>query len=148
MFMQGCRFKHVKFAGRIGSPLIRHLPDLEYPEDRIKSWIATQQEFYRGVDWAVDITAAKFTTLVEFEGIPADLVIAEPGSYVRIKRARILSSSFQYDRLHSLSQIIVDGFMELGLPDLVVAAGLGGRDPRHELEALQLLRDSGAAPPN
>ena len=149
-FTCGSRFRHVTLKGRIGSPKVLPFPRLGYPEESGEEtaiWKAKLARFYAEIDWALDIRHAEFTTFLSFPGVPADRVFFNPEHQVVVERERVLDPGFPYDMLHSLAQIVVDRLITDGFPDLVVAAGMGSKQYKPDLEALDLLRCSGATRP-
>ncbi len=152
----GAVFKHVTLKGRIGnlkisdfivaadaSPALRHKINLRFQ--------AANAEYYRNVDWALDISQAEFEEC-ELRGVPGHLVRRDPETQVLLKREKVLAMRSEWQRLDlskthwpvALSDLLAD---ERIVSEVLVAPK---RDPRFKelLNGLNLLRRAGVAEPD
>ena len=99
----GAVFKHVTLKGRIGnlkvsdfivaadaSPALRHKINLRFQ--------AANAEYYRNVDWALDISEAEFEEC-EIKGVPGHLIRRDPENKVLVNRSKVLELENEWRRL-------------------------------------------------
>jgi hypothetical protein len=111
-------------------------------------------KFYAGVEWALDISKARFKGF-DLEGVPAHLVRRDPESQVVVTRERALQVATpgwekQLDPAVKLWPFIINQFLGDGVPDIVLVAPLGAAKARRDplLKGLQELRRIGLAEPD
>lgn len=110
-----------------------------------------RKEFYASVDWALDISKARFKEF-DLESVPASLVKRDPDSQVVVTRERALQVAAsgwekRLDPSVNLWPFVINQFLADGHPDIVLVAPLGAakakRDPL--LRGLRQLREIGLA---
>ena len=110
--------------------------------------------FYTDVEWALDISAARFKDF-DVRGVPGRLIRRDPESQVLITRERALQIARpgwerQLDPANKLWPFMINLFIGDGDPDTVLVAPLAAakakRDPL--LNGLQELRAIGLAEPD
>ena len=62
-----CVFRHVQLKGNIG-PFITTPPHYSLPAEMVQEFMDAMMAYYRDVDWALDISAAKFSDASTQEG--------------------------------------------------------------------------------
>jgi hypothetical protein len=127
------------------SPLVA--PGIASPEEQ-EAFNAANAEFYSSVDWALDISEAEFVEC-DIRGIPAHLIRRDPETQVVIKREKALTGEWRtLDLSETYWPAYIEGFLEDGEDDVVLAAPI--QDPKFRvlLEGLQRLRDGGIAEPD
>ena len=86
----GAVFKHVMFRGKIDllmiSPAIKG--GMAPPETQ-RAFDAANDQYYRGVDWALDISQADFVDC-DIQRVPANLVRRDPETQVVVTRERAM----------------------------------------------------------
>jgi hypothetical protein len=151
LIIWGALFKHVTLAGDLGSIKInqfasglRRDPDVQRPFDIART------RFYASVDWALDISAAKFKSF-DVRGIPARLFRLDLDTQAVVKRENAAKHGWQ-DRIsewNSLWPFAIGLFLEDGDEDMVLVTPLGA--PKQErdglLRGIKELRDLGVAEP-
>lgn len=142
-------------AGEIGPLKINALADplfLDTPKQ--KPFDDFRKSFYSSVDWALDISNARFK---EFDmlGVPAGLVKRDPESQIVITRERALEVAVPgwESRLHPSNKLwpfMVRLFLRDGDADTVFVAPLGAHKAKRDqlLKGLKELRDIGLAEPD
>jgi len=147
-------FRHVTLKGRIGEVKINPIvgtevfqrPSMQIPFDRDKA------EYYRVVDWALDISEGTFEDLT-IEGVPSHLVRRNPKTQMVVKAEKAIQPGWR-DKVipgaRSWVQAINLLVDEPRRPsEMVVAAtAKGGRVSQEVLDGLQNLRDLGVAEPD
>lgn len=122
--------------------------------DRQKPFDDYRAKFYAGVEWALDISKARFKEF-DIRGVPGRLIRRDPESQVLITRERALQVATpgwnqQLDPSNKLWPFMIDLFLGDGDEDTVFVAPLGAakakRDPL--LKGLQELRRIGLAEPD
>jgi hypothetical protein len=113
-----------------------------------------RKQFYAGVDWALDISKARFKEF-DLESVPAHLVRRDPESQVVVTREKALQFARPgWEKLLDPAckhwAFVIDLFLSDGDADIVLVAPLGAakakRDPL--LKGLQELRRIGLAEPD
>lgn len=147
----GAVFKHVVLKGSIDRMMISwSLGTIEVDKPEVQSaFLASNQAFYQGVDWALDISEAKFRE-VDIRGIPARLIRRDPETQVVVTRERALGNSWQKVKLNeTLWKTWIAEFLDSGIEDdVVLVAPKRHRKYRRLLEDLHRLRDSGVTQPD
>lgn len=147
LFLWGCVFKHVKLSGKISGIKINRYAGIRtvVPQSDQEVWDESVISYYRSVDWALDISAAKFAGGVSFEAIPGDKILRDPSTQVLIRRSSLLASDWRsLDYGTSAFNISLSWFLSDSLFDSVVlAARLGSKDGKRDIEVLDKLRKAG-----
>ncbi|KQN19210.1 hypothetical protein ASE86_11840 [Sphingomonas sp. Leaf33] len=125
-----------------------------YGNARQKPFDDYRANFYAGVEWALDISKARFKDF-DIRGVPGRLIRRDPESQILITRERALQVAKpgwekQLDPANKLWPFMVNLFVGDGDADTVFVAPLGAakakRDPL--LKGLQELRRIGLAEPD
>lgn len=145
----------VTLSGEIGKMKINAAADTStVGNDRQKPFEDYRTRFYAGVEWALDISGARFKEF-DVRGVPGRLIRRDPESQVLITRERALQIATpgwkqQLDPSNNLWPFMIDLFLSDGDEDTVFVAPLGAakakRDPL--LKGLQELRSIGIAEPD
>ncbi|MCO6512352.1 MAG: hypothetical protein J5I65_16325 [Aridibacter famidurans] len=151
IFLRANAYRHVTLRGRIGHLEIRGKahPSINFPEDerkRIESlWDAANAEFYKTVDWALDITEASFGSFC-ISGIPTKLIRRNPENTAVVTRHRALTRDWKnLPYSHGVFRTGISWFLEEGYEDKLLIACSRGSRYRDDLEDLKLLREAGVA---
>jgi hypothetical protein len=142
-------FNRVVMSGKIDrlmtSPAVSG--GLATPEEQA-AFDRANAEYYRGVDWALDISEAQFKEL-DLRGVPAGLVRRDPETQVVVRRERALEGAWRElsfeDNLWPLG---ISQFLDTGEEDMVLVAAKRHPKFRQRLEGLNLLRKAGVAEPD
>ncbi len=126
----------VSFVAGPGWNIGPHGPALDDP------FVVANAEYYRTVDWALDIREARFTNVVLQSGIPARLVRRDPATQVVVRRAALLADD-RWQALATGAPLGLDRFLVTGFEDTVLVAATRGRYLAKELEAFGRLEDAG-----
>ena len=149
----GAVFKHVTLRGKIGSIGIDHPypPEaMDEPPDADQPISRANEEYYKDVDWALDISQAEFKDL-DLRSVPARLVRRDPETQVVVKREKLLDG--RWKELVSLLEgtwwpTSLDWLLAREDEDVVLVAPKRDRKFPLLLEGLKLLRQAGIAEPN
>jgi hypothetical protein len=152
LILWGALFKHVTLSGDIGKLKVNQMvdpmkrgPEVQGPFDDFR------REYYRSLDWALDISGARFRDEFETRGIPARLFRLDLETQAVITRERALRPGWQekVSPWNKLWPFVIRLFIGDGDEDMVLAAPLGApRSKRDELlRGLKELRDLGVAEP-
>ncbi|WP_066554048.1 hypothetical protein [Croceicoccus bisphenolivorans] len=111
--LDGCVFRHVILRGKLTTTLFRFGTDpYEIPAigPRFSDmWQGEMVRYYRDVDWAIDVTAAKFTAFTSLTTVPGDLVRFDPARAIRIRR-EMLTGNWA-DGMPGVMQICCEDFL-------------------------------------
>ncbi len=147
LFLSGCVFRNVKLSGRIAGLKINRNLDIPPKPTQQEAWDKRVLAYYNTVDWALDISDAKFPGGWTFEAIPGHLIVRDPATQVLIKRQNLVDRDWRaldFDR--TAIDIAISWFESGSLFDSVVV--VASSDPKHiarELSVLDLLRREGIA---
>jgi hypothetical protein len=151
IFLRGNAYKHVVFRGKIGHTEIRGkmFPSTflsAKKQEEIKCiWDDANAEFYKTVDWAIDIRDASFGSF-SISGIPSHLVRRDPKTSVVVTREQaILGEWRNLPWAHGVYEITLGMLIDDGYSDVVLIACKRSRRFKDDLLDLQLLRDAGIA---
>jgi hypothetical protein len=146
----GAVFSKTVLRGRIGSVMFSaEIQAGLAPPGVQAAFESVNAEFYRGVDWALDIREAEFVEC-DLRGIPARLIRRDPATQVVVTREAALDE----ERWRSLNlsgthwSTAIEMFLERGEPDVTLVAGRRDRKFRALADGLARLRDAGVAEPD
>jgi hypothetical protein len=135
----GALFDQVVFSGKIGKIKInRYVHHVEQSEFVQAPFDLARRSFYDKVDWAIDISQAKFRSL-NITGIPSRLIRRDPVSQMVVTRESAMRTSWR-SKLSADNKhwpFVIDMFLATGEEDEVLVAPLNG--PKKQTE--KLLRD-------
>lgn len=151
----GALFKHVTLSGKIGELKVNQrigstndvTPVIQARFD------AFRKSYYHSVDWALDISGARFRDEFEFRGIPARLIRRDPDSQAVVKRERVLAAGDWREQVNSPNDLwpfAIDLFLSDGDEDMVLVVPLGARKRKRDelLRSLRELRELGVVEPD
>ena len=148
--IEGCALRHVTLRGNVTGGLEFLAAGLLQPAAERDELLAANRRFYADVDWALDISDARFTS-VSFvrSDIPARLIRRDPTTQVVISRRAMLAVDLP--RLLGETTIIamgIDRFLETGFDDTVLVAPTRGPRFAQQSEVIDRLRAEGLVEPD
>lgn len=149
-FIDGAVFKHVVLRGRIEdiviSPLIGSSREWERPQPAFDK---ANAEYYRHVDWALDISQAEFKAFTFRGGIPVHLIRRDPETQVIVTRQKAIDGKWrELAYQDGLCKTSLDLFLKREDPATILVAPKRHRKFPNYLADLQLLREAGVAEPD
>ena len=144
-------FNRVTLRGDIGRLLLSRGACLAYYDAEVQSkFDAARRSFYPGVEWALDISGARFLEF-EADGVPARLVRRDPDTQVVVTRERALQSGWreQLSVENTFWPFVLDEFLSNGDADIVLVAPKRARQKEYRslVAGLNELRQLGVAEP-
>lgn len=151
LFLWSCVFKHVRLSGRLSGIKINRATGVGRGlAEGQEEWDRAVRSFYRDVDWALDISDARFAGGVSFEAIPGNLIRRDPSKQVLVRRDQLARQDWRsMDFEGTAIDLDLSGFETGSVFDSVVIAARS--DPKwvkRDLSVLQRLRDVGLAEPD
>lgn len=145
LFLWGCVFKHVKLSGALSGIKINRSVGPQSPDQQ--KWDAATISFYQSVDWALDISEAKFRGGCSFEAIPGHLVRRNPETQILVTRDRLTETDWELlDFDATAIDIALSWFLSESLFDSVVlVARSEPKWAKRDLAVLNMLRSAGVA---
>jgi hypothetical protein len=145
-------FHHVKLAGDIGKIKINPWADsVDRTEATQGPFTRSRETFYRSIDWALDISAARFKGF-DATGIPARLFRRDPESQAVVTRERVTAENGQRIAKADGNPWLpwIRGALSDGSSDGVLVTPLGAPKKKRDefLHGLRQLRDLGIAEPD
>jgi len=147
LFLSAVVFRHVTLRGRISMFKLNPTPQpLPTPGQR-ESWIGAHLEFYRNVDWALDISRADFTFGPDLHYVPGQLIRRDEETQALVERDALQNALWQsLPWGGSALRVAVDWFLQDGpYQSTVLVAGRKTKSFRQDLDALEMLRREGLA---
>ena len=145
----GAAFNKVILRGKIDRLMISSavLPGVIGPEEQY-AFDEANSEFYRKVEWALDISEGDFKELC-IRGLPGHLIRRDPETQVQLTREKALSRRWQDLTLNENTwHVSLDMFLQRAEPSIVLVAPKRHPRFRNYVEDLMVLRDSGVAEPD
>lgn len=149
----GSVFKHVTVRGRItGSVRVLPYPPglFQRPESRAArdEFIVANATYYEGVDWALDISLAEFTSFEnEWADTPARLYRRDPETQVVVTRESCQGRDWRAACEGSYLWVHIERFLETGFADTVIVAPKRSKYFDEVIAAIGRLREIGVVLP-
>jgi hypothetical protein len=145
LFVWAPAFRHVTLRGSVAAPKFNVTVGLTGRSSA--SWVSANRDFYRDVDWALDISEARLSGSVNLEAVPGHLVRRNPETQVLVYRPRASGVDLGQLGLPDPSVgLAIEWFLQDGPFDsVVVAAPTDARYFRDALASLRVLREAGIA---
>jgi hypothetical protein len=150
----GAVFKHVTLIGKIDRLMIANdvMPSLllheDYRSQEVLSFRHANAEYYRNVDWALDISHGQFREL-EIRGIPSRLIRRDPETQVVVTRQKALTGEWRdLPFVNRVAAFSLDYMLRQEWQDTVLIAPKRHRKFALYLQDLNLLREAGIAEPD
>ena len=151
LFLNACVFRHVTLAGSI-SGLKLNRSELEtIVQESDRKWRDEQiVAFYSGVDWALDISAAKFPNGVTFEAVPGDKVVRDRNTQALIRRETLIATDWRALDYGQTAIDIAIGWFETGslFDSVVVVPRSASKYRQADFAVIEMLRREGGAAPD
>ncbi|PAL22757.1 hypothetical protein CD928_11935 [Sphingopyxis sp. GW247-27LB] len=108
------------------------------------------RKYYESVDWALDISDAKFPNGATFEAIPGDKILRDPSTQILVKREKLAGRDWRaLDYERSAIDIAISWFENGSMFDSVVIVPRSDSKYRaKDQEILEMLRQEGVAEPD
>lgn len=108
LFLNGCAFRHVTLIGSVSGLKINRSELATLVSEADRRWRDEEiRGFYSTVDWALDISKAKFPNGATFEAIPGDKIIRDRETQALIRREALSATewrSLDYQQTQSTSR--------------------------------------------
>ena len=150
----GAVFNRVVLRGKIDDVFISN--DIQgdffmrekYRQQQVADFRVVNAEYYRHVEWALDISRAEAKDLC-IHGVPTDLIRRDPETQAVISRAKAAEGDWRaLDFKEKLVQVAIELFLHRDEPSTVLI--VPKRDPKFRrcLDDLNLLRKAGIVEPD
>ncbi|MCU0878358.1 MAG: hypothetical protein MUF06_11290 [Pirellulaceae bacterium] len=141
-------FNRVIFRGKVGTIMISDLVSSFADESTQSKFASANKEYYRSVDWAIDISEASCLE-ADLRGMPGHLVRRDPETQVLVTREKAQSNEwrdlpFKTGWWQTTCSIFLRGDQE----STVVVAPKRSREFRELMHDLDLLRKAGISEPD
>jgi hypothetical protein len=145
----GAVFNRVTLRGNIGRILFNsRAGGTSFTNQQQAAFDAANAEFYKGVEWALDIRDANFFAC-DLRSIPARLILRDPETQVVVTKKRLVQSDWeQLDLASTYWPFSLKRLLQSSREDAVLVAPKQDREFRELLKGLQLLRRAGIAEPD
>lgn len=137
-FLWACLFDNVKVSGKISGIQFKWQMDVDRPKlDNVFQKDA--KVFYEGVDVAIDISEAEFSSFLALPGIPASKIVRDTDTqFVLAKNAaeRMAGNIIEF----GVWAVTSEELLESGMEDMIVILPSKGRNAvKYKGEALELM---------
>lgn len=145
-------FRRVTLRNRMGSLKINKAPHfVDRDPQLLRTFDDARAEFYASVDWALDISEAKFT-LFEASGVPARLIRRDPATQAVVLGEKAADRTWRKKvaRWNKYWPMFITASLDYGDPDVVLVAPKAAPKKRFQelVDGIQNLRDLGVAEPD
>jgi hypothetical protein len=141
-FFFACAFRHVKLRGKCGRFLFRrHL--VEDDEARNAAFIKANAEFYRQIDWALDVTELQSSCFALEGSVPVRLIRRNPDVQFIMSREVALGEEWRNYEPFDAFQLGVYRFRESMEPAELFVACSRSKHFKRDLVYFQRLRAAG-----
>ncbi len=149
VFLWGNAYVNVALRGSIPATKIAPLTPLTFGGQsgaRLAAEIERQNhEVYAATDWALDISAASFSSF-EIFGVPSTLVRRDAERTALVRRSKVLDQRWRRQPYRwGGFQFSIEAMLDYQLDEVILVAGDRSKRFRDELEDLRVLRDAGIA---
>jgi hypothetical protein len=140
-FLWGCVFSRVRIRGPLSGLWFRWKVD---PDDDSLSrrFLWANIALYESIDWALDISEARFSIYESLIGVPSRLIKRDPTRHFVMAREAALKLAAEGGE-STVWRITAQDLIESGVPDAVIVVGGAGKRQRTELDAAKALIDRG-----
>jgi hypothetical protein len=148
LFLWSCVFNHVKLSGRMSGIKINRSVGLGQKNAAAQAgWDEAVSKYYEGVDWALDISEAKFAGGITFEAVPGSLIRTNPETQILISRRSLEREDWRaVDFDGTAIDLAISWFLEGSLfDDVIVAARHDAKWAKRDAQVLEKLRTVGVA---
>lgn len=146
MFLHGAAFRHVVLRGRFGRIMLAR-PN-GWDTGRAQLFVAANDLYYSGVDWALDLTQCQPRELY-LTSVPGHLVRRDPTTQILVTLERALARDWQHVNVDGTPyDLMIKQMIEDGRNSEVFVAPHGHRSFAMHIEAQKRLRDAGIAEPD
>jgi hypothetical protein len=147
----GAVFNRTVLRGKIDRLMLSNdvfpsiLMDDSERQQEIDAFKMANAEFYRGVEWALDISEGEFNEL-SIRGVPADLIRRDPDTQMVVTREKAVEGRWRDLDFHdNLWPTALELFLQREEQSIVLVAAKRNARFRQRLEDLRLLRKAGVA---
>ncbi len=152
--VSGAVFKRVVLRGKIDRLMLSNevFPSILIDEGernrRIRAFKEANADYYRHVDWALDISQGKFKEL-DIRGVPAHLIVRDPETQMVVTRQKALEGRWRELQFNEgLFQISIHDLLQTDEPSTVLVAPKRHRKFQYYVKDLRMLQDAGVAEPD
>jgi len=140
----GTVFKHVTIKGMIDLLMLTPYVDFSGRFPNVQgSFDEANREYYKNVDWALDISEAQFKDC-DIRAIPSRLIRRDPKTQAILTREKALEGKWKdVDLSGTHWSLSIEWLIEHGYEDKILVAPKKGRNFKVLLEGLYRLRDAG-----
>lgn len=144
--------KHVVLRGKIDRLIIGQVLYGGMPYENYLKVVSTYEqanaEYYRAVDWALDITEAEFSD-VSIRGVPSRLIRRDPITQVVVRREKAIAGEWKkLDLSGTWWSVGLKMLSESNWEDITLVAPTRHRQFNQALRGLHILREAGIAEPD
>jgi hypothetical protein len=148
VFVRGAVFKHVVLKGKVGRLILTAPLGLGPGFGEVSPFVSANAEYYRGVDWALDLTRCEAKEL-QLSGVPGRLIRRDPTTQILVTRERALAVDWQSLPLgDSPYAVALERLTKYGGDSRVLIAPHRDRSFQACILAQKVLRDAGVAEPD
>jgi hypothetical protein len=153
LFLWACVFRHVVLSGAVSAVKINRSIGLR-PEETARlqpAWDAFTRNWYESVDWAIDISKAKFAGGFSLEAVPGEKVRRDPATQVLVRRSALADPDWRkldYDGTPIKYELAWFQNGSSQFDSIVLVARTVGKWAKRDVAVLEMLRRHGIADPD
>ncbi len=144
--------KHVKISGRIDKLWLLDLWKGDPGHPLNAEFKKANADYYKHVDWALDLSEAEFSGECDIRGIPWQLIKRDPETQIVVTRQKAEAMSYELEQLNldltTYWGTAIRSMLKRGDDGAVLVASKRSKKFRDYLKGLHLLRQAGIAEPD
>lgn len=139
VILDACAFRHVVVKGECGC-FILNRNVCHDDEERNAAFIAANEEFYRSVDWALDISEICASSFEVRGSIPVELIRRNPNEHFIMTREVAQSGDWKFHEPYDSFSIAIGIFLDSGTKSNLFVAPRRSKKFKEELEFYRRLK--------
>ncbi len=147
LFLFACVYKHVKLSGNIGTLIISDYWGIDTIKHKKKNLIYSKanREYYRDIDWAIDISEVNASGILIRGGIPTNQIIRNKENQMIITRKEAELGRWKEIREIDSSVIknAIEDIIRSGEEEGIIILGSRSNNYQKNLSILQEMKRSG-----
>ena len=147
LFLSGCAFGRGALSGSISHIKFNRSLGVGTSVAQQESWDAANAAHYAQLDWALDISKARFTSVIDLGALPGSLIRRDPETQVLVSRVRLEQADWlALDYGATVYGMLLSSFLtDSRYDDVVLVAARGNRKFKEQMVVLTEMRARGLA---
>lgn len=143
LIFSGAAFRRVTLKGHMPPMILNErMAGGAVPVECAELFVAANREYYKSVDWALDIRDARFAS-VRLSSVPGQLIRRNPETQVLVSRSKLLQTDWNNPALPSITRVSLRNVVNSRHEYQVIVAGERSNTFPAQLKGFDILRREG-----